>query len=65
MEVNNLIMKVDLAFDNNKVSNTKELLNECGVKMKKRNKLIRNADTSDGGWETVCQFKKNNPVVSD
>ena len=41
MEVNNLFTQVVRALDNNKVSNAKELINECGDTMKKRNKLIR------------------------
>jgi hypothetical protein len=33
-------------------------------KIAKRNKLIKIADTSEGGWETVRQYQTN-PIASD
>ena len=32
--------------------------------MKQKNKLVKLADTSDGGWETVKQYQAN-PLASD
>ena len=51
-------------IDNNKCSYTRELIGDVLKKLKQRNKLIRLADTSEGGWETVKQYETN-PVASD
>jgi hypothetical protein len=35
-----------------------------GLDYKHRNKLIKIADTSDGGWDTARQYEAN-PIASD
>ncbi|KAK3105585.1 hypothetical protein FSP39_001110 [Pinctada imbricata] len=56
--------QVSWAIDNAKLDYAKETLSSATEKLKKRNKLIKIADTSEGGWETVRQYE-NNPVASD
>ena len=52
------------AIDNGKTDYCKEQLDDLAEKLHKRNKLIRIADSSSGGWETVRQYESN-PVASD
>lgn len=52
------------AVENGKVEYCKEQLDDLAEKLHKRNKLIRIADSSSGGWETVRQYEAN-PVASD
>ena len=52
------------AIDNLKFEHAREKISELVEKVKRRNKLIKIADTSEGGWETVRQYESN-PVASD
>ena len=46
------------------MSYARDIIVEVIQKLKQRNKLIRLADTSERGWDTVKQYKSN-PVESD
>lgn len=63
-ELQENIKQVNWALDNNKLDYARDIVNECCESLKKRNKHIRIADTTEGGWETVRQYEVN-PVASD
>ena len=56
--------QVEWAIRNGKSEYANELVSSVSDKLKRRNKLIKIADSSDGGWETVRQYESN-PVASD
>jgi hypothetical protein len=60
LDIQESLDSINWAIDNGKFDYAKELLKEAGQKIKERNKHIRIADSSSGGWETVA-----NPVASD
>ena len=47
------------ALENDKIEYLHELLTETDSKLKQRNKFIKIADSSEGGWETVRQYESN------
>ena len=52
------------AIDNTKIDYARDLVIACIERLKQRNKLIKIADTSDGGWDTARQYEAN-PIASD
>ncbi|KAK3104644.1 hypothetical protein FSP39_006996, partial [Pinctada imbricata] len=63
-ELLDLVNQIDWALKYSKAEYATELLSDLSSKIERRNKLIRIADTSDGGWETVRQYE-NNPLADD
>jgi hypothetical protein len=58
-EVQEALSSINWMIDNGKLDYAKELIQETSVKVKDRNKHIRIADWSSGGWETVNQYVSN------
>ncbi|XP_060577784.1 nipped-B-like protein B [Ruditapes philippinarum] len=63
-DLSDLVGQATWAIQNNKLDYALDLLKETDEKVHQRNKLIRIADTSEGGWETMRQYEIN-PVASD
>ncbi|KAK3096538.1 hypothetical protein FSP39_001115 [Pinctada imbricata] len=63
-EVAEELTQITWAIDNNKIDYAKEVISSLSDKVKRRNKLIKIADTSEGGWDTVRNYESN-PVASD
>jgi hypothetical protein len=63
-ELEELAKQAVWAIEHCKFDYSKELLSELTEKLRKRNKLIRIADGSPGGWDTVRSYEAN-PIASD
>ena len=63
-EVHDNVKQCLWALENDKLDYLRELLQDSENKLKQRNKLIKIADSSNGGWETVRQYEQN-PIADD
>lgn len=63
-EVNECLSQISWALENRKLDYIQELVEEGREKIKQRNKLIKLADSSECGWDTVAQYESN-PIASD
>ncbi|MEW8544358.1 MAG: hypothetical protein AB2693_12560 [Candidatus Thiodiazotropha sp.] len=63
-EIDEIAKQTSWAVEHGKIDYCKELLKELTEKLRKRNKLIRIADSSAGGWDTVRLYEAN-PIASD
>ncbi|KAH3720911.1 hypothetical protein DPMN_063822 [Dreissena polymorpha] len=58
------LKQIDWSIEHGKTGYGRELIAETLTNILKQSKLIRIADTSDGGWDTVKLYESN-PVASD
>ncbi|XP_052791685.1 uncharacterized protein LOC128225828 [Mya arenaria] len=58
------LKQLDWSVKNNKLEYASELLSEVREKLRVRNKHIRIADGSEGGWTTVREYESH-PLASD
>ncbi|KAH3859739.1 hypothetical protein DPMN_102562 [Dreissena polymorpha] len=58
------LKQIDWSIEHGKTGYCRELIAETLTNIQKRSKLIRMADTSEGGWDTVKLYGSN-PVARD
>ena len=63
-ELEESLKQAEWAINHQKLEYAQEVIEEGLNKIKQRNKLIKLADSSEGGWETAKQYQ-NNPLASD
>ena len=63
-EIEETFNQANWAVENQKFEYAQEVIGEGLTKIKQRNKHIKLADSSEGGWETVKQYQSN-PLASD
>ena len=63
-DLEDTLKQIRWGVDNGKFEYVHECISEAEEKLKSRNKLIRIADSSEGGWETVRQYEAS-PLADD
>ncbi|XP_072045836.1 uncharacterized protein [Amphiura filiformis] len=63
-EVGDKVEEASVFLEKNKVGEAKEVLKQAAASIKHRNKLIRLADKSDGGWLAVEEYEEDD-LASD
>ncbi|ESO95565.1 hypothetical protein LOTGIDRAFT_175142 [Lottia gigantea] len=63
-ELDENLRQISWAIENKKFDYVEELMKVSQEKLHTRNKHIRIADSSEGGWDTVKQYEAN-PLASD
>ena len=58
-EIEETFNQANWAVENQKFEYAQEVIGEGLTKIKQRNKHIKLADSSEGGWETVKQYQSN------
>ena len=59
-----MIENLSLVLNNDDISEANDLCGDLTAKLKRRNRLIKMADRSVLGWDTVAKYKTN-PIASD
>ena len=58
-----LVKNLPSALNNDDTSEANDLCDDLAAKLKRRNKLIKMADRSVLGWDTVAEYE-NDPIAS-
>lgn len=63
-DIDDQIKQALWAVEHNKPDYAREVLSDTQAKINQRNKLIKVADSSEGGWDTANQYQAN-PIADD